>query len=96
MVEEEKILKESVLNDIVPFHGIIVNLYVSYKLDICLRNLRIDFTLGNCLFGAVKLTAMVILITMDIVVMALDLMYVHNFHRQTIAGVKIVIFFVMI
>ena len=33
-----------------------VNLYISYELDTQSRYLNTDFTLGNCLFGAVKLT----------------------------------------
>ena len=34
----------------------VINLYISYKLGPQLRNLNRDFTLGNCLFGSVKLT----------------------------------------
>ena len=34
----------------------VVNLYIIYKLDIWSRDLNTDFTLGNYLFGAVKLT----------------------------------------
>ena len=37
-------------------HKNVVNLYITYKLDIWPKNLNIDFTTGNCLFGAVKLT----------------------------------------
>ena len=33
-----------------------INLYISYTLGQQLRNLNTDFTLGNCLFGSVKLT----------------------------------------
>ena len=33
-----------------------INLYISYTLDYQLRTLNTDFTLGNCLFGSVKLT----------------------------------------
>ena len=33
-----------------------INLYISYKLTLWLRNLNTDFTLNNCLFGPVKLT----------------------------------------
>ena len=43
-----------------------------------------DFTLGNCLFGAVKLTKMLILINMDIVIMILNLKHFHNFYDQTL------------
>ena len=34
----------------------VINLYVSYTQGLQLRNLNTDFTLGNCLFGSVKLT----------------------------------------
>ena len=34
----------------------IVNIYISYKLDTWSRDLNTDYTLGNCLFGTVKLT----------------------------------------
>ena len=43
------------INDIYIFKKVI-NLYTSYTLDPQLRNLNSDFTLGNCLFGSVKLT----------------------------------------
>ena len=34
----------------------VINLYISYTLPPQLRNLNMDFTLNNCLFGSVKLT----------------------------------------
>ena len=34
----------------------IINLYIFYTLGLQLRNLNTDFTLGNCLFGSLKLT----------------------------------------
>ena len=34
----------------------VINLYISYTLGHQLINLNTDFTLGNCLFGSVKLT----------------------------------------
>ena len=33
----------------------VINLYISYTLGSQLRHLNTDFTLGNCLFGSVKL-----------------------------------------
>ena len=33
-----------------------VNLYISYLLNEWSKDLNTDFTLGNCLFGAVKIT----------------------------------------
>ena len=46
-------LKQDTLSFI---HENIVNLYISYKLDIWSRDLNTAFTLANCLFGTVKLT----------------------------------------
>ena len=37
-------------------HKKVVSLYISYEFHTCSRNLNTGFTLGNCLFGAVKLT----------------------------------------
>ena len=37
-------------------HKNVVNLYISYKLNTSEIYLNTDFTLRNCLFGAVKLT----------------------------------------
>ena len=34
----------------------VINLYICYTLDPEIRNLKTDFTLGNWLFGSVKLT----------------------------------------
>ena len=34
----------------------VINLYISCALGSQLKNLNTDFTLGNCLFGSVKLT----------------------------------------
>ena len=34
----------------------VINIYISYTLNPQLKNLNIDFTLGNCLFRPVKLT----------------------------------------
>ena len=36
-------------------HGNVVDLYITYELDTWSRDLNKDFSLGNCLFGAVKL-----------------------------------------
>ena len=44
-----------ILNSI-SLHQNVVNLYIFYTLDIWSRNLNIDLTLVNCLFGVVKLT----------------------------------------
>ena len=36
-------------------HKIILNLYITYELDAWSKDLNTDFTLRNCLFGAVDL-----------------------------------------
>ena len=67
--------------------GNVVNLYIIYTLDSRSRDLNTDFTLGNCL----KLT-MDNDLNIDITIIVLDSMHVHNFCRQTVAGVKILFF----
>ena len=37
-------------------HRNVANLLISYELDTWSRDLSTEFTLGDCLFGAVKLT----------------------------------------
>ena len=37
-------------------HKNVVNLFIAYELDTWSRDLNMDFTLGDCLFGAFKLT----------------------------------------
>ena len=73
----------------------VVNLYIKYELDTWPRDLNTDFTLDNCLFVAEKLR-MLIEINMVIVIMILDLIHVHNFQGQTVGGVKILLFLVLI
>ena len=65
--------------------GNVVNLYIIYTLDSRSRDLNTDFTLGNCL----KLTMDNDLNKYWIETIVLDSMHVHNFCRQTEAGVKI-------
>ena len=74
----------------------VINLYISYKLDPWSRDLNADFTLVNCLFGAVNLIKMLIVINMDIVAIVLNSMHVHNFYYQTVAGAKISLFLELI
>ena len=69
----------------------VANLQISYELDTWSKYLNTDFTLGNCLFGAVKLTKMLILINIDIVVIILYLTFVHIFRCQMVIGFKKVI-----
>ena len=37
-------------------HKKVINIYISYTLNVWLRNLNTHFTSNNCLFGSVKLT----------------------------------------
>ena len=54
-------------------HGDVVSLYISSELDTCSTDLKIGFTLGNCLFGAVKVTKNADLINTNILIMVLGL-----------------------
>ena len=65
-------------------HGAIVNIYIVYELSSNLNNF--DFALKNCLFGAVKLTKMRILISTNILDMILDLVRMEPFY---FLGVKL-------
>ena len=48
----------------------VVNLFIVYELDTWSRDLSTDVTLKDCLFGAVKLTKMLIQINTNIAAMA--------------------------
>ena len=65
-------------------HGAIVNIYIVYELSSNLNNF--DFALKNCLFGAVKLTKMQILISTNILDMILDFVRMEPFY---FLGVKL-------
>ena len=43
-------------NSVSFLHKNIVNSYITYELDTWSKDLNTEFILGNCLFGAVKLT----------------------------------------
>ena len=60
-------------------HGKIVNIYIVYKIN---KNFKLDSypMLGNCLFGAVKLKNILILISTNILDMVLDLIEKDLFH----------------
>ena len=60
-------------------HGKIVNIYTVYDLKSTL-NYNADFNLENCLFGAIKLPKMLMLISINILDMTLDLMEKDFFH----------------
>ena len=77
-------------------HANVVTLYIFYELDTWFRDLNTNFTFDNCLFGAVKLTKNSDSDKYDILVVVLDLLYVHNFTGQSVAGVKMLLFLVLI
>ena len=70
------------------FKGICLNqesesfLHISYKLDVLSKDLNTDLQLGNRLFGAVKLTRMLIQINANIAATAKDVTLVQNFLGQ--------------
>ena len=69
-------------------HGKVVNIYIVYELGASSSYIN-DPTLENCLFGPVTLTKMLMLISMDILVMELDLTEEEVFHFQAVDMVKI-------
>ena len=66
-----------------------LNLYITNKLDVYSRDFKTDFTISNCLFGAVKLTKNVDRDKYRYSVFVLDSMHVHNFHGHTVVRVKV-------
>ena len=80
------------------FHKNVINSYINYELETCSRDLSKDFTLGNCLFGAVRLNQLRLLIqiNVDIGVMILDSVYVYNFHGQVVVSLKKFLLLVLI
>ena len=79
-------------------HKTVVNLHISYELKTWSRDLNLNFTLGNCLFGSISQLKMLILINMDIVVMVLDMIhnFHHNFHHHKKTRLKTLLFFGLI
>ena len=68
-------------------HGTIVNIYIVYELGNSSSHNN-DPTLKNCLFDAVTLTKNAVLISMDILVMELDLIEDQAFHFLVVDLVK--------
>ena len=60
-------------------HGTIVNIYIVYEISFSDSNNHY-LALENSLFGAMKLTKMLILISINILDMVLDLIDVERFH----------------
>ena len=56
--------------DSVSFLHKCIYVYITYELDAWSKDLNIDFTLGNCLFGAVKVIRMLIQVNTNIAAMA--------------------------
>ena len=77
-------------DDICFIYKNLVNLYFVYKLDTRLRYLKTNFTLGDCLFGAVQLTKNAVAHKFKCTGMIV--MHVYNFHCQIVNGLKLVIF----
>ena len=48
--------RQNIFQIVYIFHKNVVNLYISCKIDTWLRDLNTDFTLVNCLVGAIRLT----------------------------------------
>ena len=71
----------------------VINLYIPYTLGPQLRNLNTDFTLGNCLFGSVKLTKNSDLDNYKYSAYGIDLILVQNFHCLSVPWEKMSLFF---
>ena len=69
-------------------HRNAVNLYFVYELNTWSKDLNMDFTLGDCQFGALKLTQNVNPNKFN------DLMHVHNFHCRLVNGVQMLLYLV--
>ena len=63
-----------------------VDIYILYKIKFWWYTQSVDFTSGNILFGAIKSTKMLILISINILAMILDLMHVEVFWYQIVVG----------
>ena len=68
-------------------HGKVVNIYIVYELGASSSHFA-NRSLKECLFGAVTLTKMLILISMNILHMKLDLIEEEVFHFQMVDMVK--------
>ena len=71
-----------------------VNLLSFYKLDTWSGDLNSKFTLGHSLFWVVKLTKNVGPKKVNIALLVLNLMHIHNFHSWLVDGVKMLLFLV--
>ena len=71
----------------------VMNLYISYTLNAQFRNLNTDFTLGNCLFGSVKLTNNADLDEYKYSAYGIGLDSLQNFHLEIKALEKMSLFY---
>ena len=67
-------------------HRNAVNLYFVYELNTWSKDLNMDFTLGDCQFGELKLTKNVNPNKFN------DLMHFHNFHCRLVNGVQMLLY----
>ena len=91
---EKVIFNENCLiqEKIYSIHDSAVNLYITFELDIWSRDLNSDFTLDNCLVGAMKLTKSVNPDKYGYNGYGLDLKHVQNIHGGVVNGVKMLLF----
>ena len=61
-------------------------IYIAYEINLWSYTQRVDFTLGYSLLGAIKLTKIAILISKNILAMALDFMCFEMFLYQIVVG----------
>ena len=91
---EKVIFNENCLiqEKIYSIHDSAVNLCITFELDIWSRDLNSDFTLDNCLVGAMKLTKSVNPDKYGYNGYGLDLKHVQNIHGGVVNGVKMLLF----
>ena len=73
-------------------HDNAVNLYITSELDTWARDLSTDFTLDNCLVGAMKLTKSLNPDKYEYSGYGFDLKHVQNIHGGVVNGVKMLLF----
>ena len=76
-------------NDIIA-GGLIVNIYIVYETSP--KSINSNFVFKNYLFGAIKITKLLILINDKILVVVLDLIQKENLHIQMEEMVRMLLF----
>ena len=84
----EESIENCLIKNIISIPKKVINLYISYALGSQSRNLNTDFTLGNYLFGSVKLNKNADLDKYKYTGYGIGLILVQNFYLQVEAMEK--------